>query len=140
MLPRPQAFLPQGATRWCYLGSPSSTCHALFSLTPIHWQLCCCFVSLDFVPSFGSRALDSFTTISSLGYSTTTVSILETRKRCSQRFHTTICKGFYDLGRDPVILLLLYISPLPLSLPRECPCIVSSTDHSIATGRQLQST
>ncbi|KAF2622961.1 hypothetical protein BU25DRAFT_199148 [Macroventuria anomochaeta] len=68
MLPRPQASLLQGAARRCDLGSPSSTCYLFFLLTYSHWQPCCCFASLDFIPSFGPRALDSFTILFPLGY------------------------------------------------------------------------
>ena len=108
MLPRPQASLLQGATPRCDLDPPSSTCCAFFLLTHSHWQSCCCFASLHLVLSFGSRALDSSTTTFSPGYRATTTystsfSFLKDLLRYSQRFHTSICKAFHDLGRAPVI-------------------------------------
>lgn len=65
--PSTSSVLAAGCSPRCDLGFPSSTCYAFFLLTHSHWQPCCCFASLHFVPSFGSRALDSFTTILSWG-------------------------------------------------------------------------
>jgi hypothetical protein len=124
-----QASLPQGAAPRCDLGSPSTTCYVLFFLTRSHWQPCCCFASLHFVPSFGPRALDSFITLSSLwyraiwGYSTSVSTLRELEK--VQTNGSTVRHARLSMTSDGLqsSFSCPTIHPCYRSLPRECSCV-----------------